>query len=165
MSNKKIWKKYIKLNKLKRYNEDYIYNSIWINKFLLDFIKKGLKFKSELLLYKIFYNFKKIVNPIKAYIRIMSKVKWVLITHLKRMGKYFHSIPTYLKWPKSYIHGLKNLFKVINSISSSKNFSHKLFYEMFNIKYYLYKSSCLKIKKKKFELVRENKAYTHFRWR
>jgi hypothetical protein len=76
MSNKKIWKKYIKLSKLKKYNEDFIYNSIWINKFLRDFIKKGLKFKSELLFYKIFYNFKKIVNPIKAYIRIMSKVKW-----------------------------------------------------------------------------------------
>ena len=86
MSNKKKWKKYKKLNKIKRYNKDLIYNSIWLNKFLRDFIKKGLKFKSELLLYKIFYNFKKIINPLQAYIQIMSKTKLVLTTCLKRMG-------------------------------------------------------------------------------
>jgi len=165
MSNNKKWSKYIKLTKFKKYQEDSIYNSIWINKFLKIFIKKGLKFKSELLLYKIFYNFKKIINPLKTYIKIMKKVKWILITHLKRMGKYFHNIPTFLRWPKCYTHGLRNLFKIINFISFSQNFIFKTFYEMFNIKFYSYKSSSLKIKKKKFELIKENKAYTHFRWR
>ena len=167
MSNKKKWKKYKKLNKIKRYNKDLIYNSIWLNKFLRDFIKKGLKFKSELLLYKIFYNFKKIINPLQAYIQIMSKTKLVLTTCLKRMGKHWHSIPTYFKWPQTYIHGLQNILKSIknNSISFSNDFIHKLFYEMFKLKFYFYKSSCLKIKKKRFELVKENKPYSHFRWR
>lgn len=164
MSNRKMWKKCIKYKSILK--RDRIYKSYWIRKFIKKLVKHTNTQKTEIFLYKTLSKIKSFMRPIVYFFKILlKKTKWLITTHLKRMGKYFHKIPTYIPTPKCYKHGLLNLKKVINYNKLDKSFFKRFNLELNNIFFCPKDSSSLKLKKKNFLLIQQNKAYTHFRWR
>ena len=163
MSNHKMWKKRIIFKG--RYKRDSMYKSYWIRKFINKMTKQGKKHKFEIMLYDIFIKSKDFIYPLFFFFQTLSKSKWRLTTQLKRLGKFFHSIPTYIPFPRSYGHGIMKLKKVLEYSKNEKSFSKALYLEMYNLKFARKNSLSIKLKKKKFLLIRKNRPYTHYRWK
>lgn len=158
-----MWKKCIKAKH--RVKLDKIYNSYWIRKFLNKFTNNGKNFKTEILLYKILCRIKNIFFPKKYFFKVLFKAAWRVTTQLRRMGKFFHNIPTYITFPRIYGHGILKLKKAIKNQKTDKSFLDTVYQEFYNMILSPKDSLSLKLKKTKYLLVQKNKAYTHFRWR
>lgn len=165
MSNIKKWKKSKKIkNQIKK---DNLYRSYWLRKFLNIMTKQGQKHKSEIILYNIFYNLKKKkLNPLTFIFFCILNSKWLLTTHMKRFGKHWHHLPSYISYPRSINKGISSIIwssKI--SDYKEKNFSKKLWNELWHIYALDKKSLSFKARNEKIELVIQNKAYMHFRWK
>jgi len=80
------------------------------------------------------------------------------------LGKYFYSIPTYLKFPKTYGYGLLQIKKTVTLNKLSDSFINDLYLELYNLRFHPKKSLALKKRREKMLLVLKNKTYSHYRW-
>lgn len=162
MSNRKKWKKSIKFKS--KIRKDNIFHSYWLRKFLNKVTKHGKKYRAENIILNMFLEIKKLRYPLNLFFDIVFRSKWSLDTHLKRLGKYFHNIPTYIPFPRNYNRGLSKIVKVARFVRKEKSFSKRLYAEICDIQYAPKKSCSLRLKRQRLKLVQKNRVYSNFRW-
>jgi ribosomal protein S7 len=131
---------------------------------------KGKKNSAENKLWKLFYFQlkKKRSNPKRVLFKIINTAKWHLTTHLKRFGKHWHSLPTYIPFPRTINLGISSIIKGARTQrkKDEKNFNIRLYDELLSIVSPSEKrSEAFKARDEKMDIVFQNKAYLHFRWK
>jgi small subunit ribosomal protein S7 len=168
MSNRKKWKKSRTIkNKIR---VETLYNTYWLRKFLNIIMIRGKKNTAENRLWNLFYYRlkKERYNPKLFSFEAFSKAKWLLTTHLKRFGKHWHSLPTYIPFPRTMNLGISSMVRGARTQRKreEKSFDKRLFDELFSVFWSLdKKSESFKARDEKMDIVLQNKAYLHFRWR
>lgn len=101
--------KTLKKRKTKSWEEDPIYSSKWIKKFINKFMKQGRQTIAERAILRAFLDFKRRTHkaPITIFLNLIWKFRPVLSFIVKRKGKQFIDIPIVLKPKQQLIFSLK----------------------------------------------------------
>jgi len=116
----------------------------------------------------ILFSFKKKrINPKVFLFSSFISAKWFLTIHLKRFGKHWHSLPTYIPFPRTVNIGISSMIKGVRTQrkKDEKDFNKRLFDELYSTFHSDKKSEAYKARDEKIDIVLQNKAYLHFRWR
>jgi hypothetical protein len=87
----------------------------------------------------------------------------MLNIQLKRLGKYFHKIPYFVKFPQNYKIGISKIIKKIIVKRTQKNLFDKIYFELLNIYFNPKLSNTITSKKQIYKIVQKNRAFMHFR--
>ena len=79
------------------------------------------------------------------------------------MGKYFHSIPTAITFPRTINYGLKKLASILSTNVKNKSYFKKLNLEIFCILFRFKRSISRHIRRLRLKMVNKNAPYAHFR--
>lgn len=104
-------------------------------------------------------------KPITYVIRMIDYGRWIFTTQQRRMGKYFHSIPTTISFPRTHNFGIKQLAFALKISKKFNNFQQKLNVEILNILFRPRRSYSRKLRRQKFKIVKKNAPYAHFKWK
>jgi len=103
--------------------------------------------------------------PISYILRMIDYSRWIFTTQLRRLGKYFHNIPTVITFPRTHNFGIKKLAFVLKFSKKFNNFQQKFSVEILNILFRPRKSYSRRLRRQKFKIVKKNAPYANFRWK
>ena len=104
-------------------------------------------------------------KPITYILRMIDYGRWIFTTQLRRMGKYFHNIPTTITFPRTHNFGIKQLAFALKLSRKFNNFQQKLNVEILNILFRPRRSYSRRLRRQKFKTVKKNAPYAHFKWK
>lgn len=103
--------------------------------------------------------------PISYILRMIDYSRWIFTTQLRRLGKYFHNIPTVITFPRTHNFGIKKLAFALKFSKKFNNFQQKFSVEILNILFRPRKSYSRRLRRQKFKIVKKNAPYANFRWK
>lgn len=106
---------------LRKINNKYLYNSVFIKKFVNGLAKAGKIQVVERALFKSLANlkFKVYLNPLVLFLFLLNEIKPCIVLKSLRLGSVVYQIPMPLSFQKQL---LKSIKLIVNTIKISKQF-------------------------------------------
>jgi len=149
---------------LRKINNKYSYNSLFVKKFINSLAKAGKVQVIERALFKSLASlkFKVDLNPLILFLFLLNEIKPCIVLKSLRLGSVIYQIPTPLSLRKQFSKSIKLL---INTIKMSKQLSsvgQKIENEL--ILLLQGKSSLYKINSVLYQTASNARAFAHYRW-
>ena len=149
---------------LRKINNKYLYNSVFIKKFVNGLAKAGKIQVVERALFKSLANlkFKVYLNPLVLFLFLLNEIKPCIVLKSLRLGSVVYQIPMPLSFQKQL---LKSIKLIVNTIKISKQFESidkKIENELILLlqgKSSLYKTSFVL-----YQTASNARAFAHYRW-
>lgn len=106
---------------LRKINNNYLYNSVFIKKFVNGLAKAGKIQVIERALFKSLANlkFKVYLNPLMLFLFLLNEIKPCIVLKSLRLGSVVYQIPMPLSFRKQLLRSIK---LIVNTIKISKQF-------------------------------------------
>lgn len=148
---------------LKKISNKYLYNSIFLKKFINELARAGKVQKIERALFKSLTNlkFKLYLNPLILFLFLLNEVKPYINLKSLRLGSVIYQIPVPLLLRKQLRFSLKSLVNLIKATNYVGSVQQKIERELHLI--LDGKSSLYKVNKTLYQIASNARAFAHYR--
>lgn len=148
---------------LRKINMKYLYNSIFIKKFISDLSRAGKVQIIERALFKSLANlkFKVYLNPLVLFLFLLNEIKSCIVLKSLRLGSVVYQIPTPLVMRKQLFGSVKLLVSAIKASKQVGSIDQKIENELFLI--LQGKGSLHKLNQKLYQTASNARAFAHYR--
>src|SRR5690349_18447349 len=148
---------------LKKTNNNYLYNSNLIKKFINNLAKNGNTQKIETAL---FYSLKQLkfkisLNPLVLFLFLLNEIKPCITLRSLRLGSISYQIPSPLIYRKQLLRSIKLLVSSIRLNKQKISIKEKIEYEFFLI--IQGKSSLYKTNQTLYQIASNTRSFAHYR--
>jgi ribosomal protein S7 len=149
---------------LRKTNSKYLYNSIFIKKFVNGLAKAGKIQVIERAIFESLANlkFKVYLNPLVLFLFLLNEIKPCIILKSLRLGSVVYQIPMPLSFRKQFLKSIKLLINTIKISKQSESIEKKIETELILLvqgKSFLYKTSFVL-----YQTASNARAFAHYRW-
>nr|YP_009350047.1 30S ribosomal protein S12/S7 [Spongospora subterranea]AIK19918.1 30S ribosomal protein S12/S7 [Spongospora subterranea] len=149
---------------IKKTNNNYLYNSILIKKFINNLAKKGNTQKIETALFCSLKHlkFKISLNPLVLFLFLLNEIKPCITLKSLRLGSISYQIPSPLSYRKQLLRSIKLLVTVIHLNKQKISIRQKIEQELFLV--LQGKSSLYKTNQTLYQIASNSRSFAHYRW-
>ena len=149
---------------LRKINNRYLYNSVFIKKFVNGLAKAGKIQVVERALFRSLANlkFKVYLNPLMLFLFLLNEIKPCIVLKSLRLGSVVYQIPMPLSFQKQLLKSIKLIVNTIKISKQLKSIDKKIENELILLlqgKSSLYKTSFVL-----YQTASNTRAFAHYRW-
>lgn len=148
---------------LRKINNKYLYNSVFIKKFVNGLAKAGKIQAIEKALFKSLASlkFKVYLNPLMLFLFLLNEIKPCIVLKSLRLGSVIYQIPMPLSFRKQLLKSIKLIVNTIKISKQSESIDQKIENEL--ILLLQGKSSLYKINSVLYQTASNARAFAHYR--
>jgi ribosomal protein S7 len=147
----------------KNNNNKYLYNSLFVRKFINALAKKGKVQRIEKALYFSLkrLKFRVYLNPLVLFLFLLNEIKPCIVLKSLRLGSVLYQIPTPLIFRKQLFKAVKLLVDLIHKSKQSGSITQKIEWEFSLI--LQGKSSLYKLNQTLYQIASNARSFAHYR--